>query len=205
MAQGCWSVVTVCATSYSWTTGPHWGAMESPRTAAGTEGPATPTTALCTGPRAFSCLLSYIWTEPDVCTQCVVVDKKADVGASCQQTNSHARSFRLTARPDEHATDAKHVELIGAIQALGRPLLQHGLDLFKQSYNIHHVRPSRGSEGGKPVDLWNKCSSAPRLHLDCTSPASVLHLACISQYLVCISNISTASRLDLAVSASPCI
>ena len=167
--------------------------------------PCSLSTAPCTGPRAFSCLLSYIWTEPDVCTQCVVVDKKADVGASCQQTNSHARSFRLTARPDEHATDAKHVELIGAIQALGRPLLQHGLDLFKQSYNIHHVRPSRGSEGGKPVDLWNKCSSAPRMHLDCTSPAYVLHLACILQYLVCISNISTASRLDLAVSSSPCI
>ena len=51
---------------------------------------------------------------------------------------------------------------IGAIQAFGRPLLQHRLDLFKQSYNIHHVRPSRGSEGGKPVDLWNKCSSAPQ-------------------------------------------
>ena len=101
--------------------------------------------------------------------------------------------------------DVDNQHHIGAIQALGRPLLQHGLDLFKQSYNIHHVRPSRGSEGGKPVDLWNKCSSAPRLHLDCTSPASVLHLACISQYLVCISNISTASRLDLAVSASPCI
>ena len=27
MAQGCWSVVSVCATSYSWTTGSHWGAM----------------------------------------------------------------------------------------------------------------------------------------------------------------------------------
>ena len=39
----CWSVGLVCATSYSWTTGPHWGDMESPRTAAGTEGPATPT------------------------------------------------------------------------------------------------------------------------------------------------------------------
>ena len=74
--------------------------------------PCSLSTALCTGPRAFSCLLSYIWTEPDVCTQCVVVDKKADVGASCQQTNSHARSFRLTARPDEHAPDAKHVELM---------------------------------------------------------------------------------------------
>ena len=32
MAQGCWSVVPVCATSYSWTTGPHRGAMESPQT-----------------------------------------------------------------------------------------------------------------------------------------------------------------------------
>ena len=46
MAQGCWSVVFVCATSYSWTTGPHWGAMESPRTAAGTESPATPMVAV---------------------------------------------------------------------------------------------------------------------------------------------------------------
>jgi len=43
MAQGCWSVGSVCATSYSWTTGPHWGAMESPQTAAGTRDPATPT------------------------------------------------------------------------------------------------------------------------------------------------------------------
>ena len=34
MAQGCWSVVPVCATSYSGRTGPHWGSMESPRTAA---------------------------------------------------------------------------------------------------------------------------------------------------------------------------
>ena len=42
MAQGCWSVVPVCATSYSWTTGPHRGAMESPQTAAGTRDPATP-------------------------------------------------------------------------------------------------------------------------------------------------------------------
>ena len=42
MAQDCWSVVSVCATSYSWTTGPHQGAMESPQTAAGTRDPATP-------------------------------------------------------------------------------------------------------------------------------------------------------------------
>ena len=42
MAQGCWLVVAVCATSYSWTTGPHRGAMESPQTAAGTRDPATP-------------------------------------------------------------------------------------------------------------------------------------------------------------------
>ena len=42
MAQGCWSVVPVCATSYSWKTGPHWGSMESPQTAAGTRDPATP-------------------------------------------------------------------------------------------------------------------------------------------------------------------
>ena len=46
MAQGCWSVVSVCATSYSWTTGPHWGAMESPQTAAGTRDPATPMVAV---------------------------------------------------------------------------------------------------------------------------------------------------------------
>ena len=45
MAQGCWSVVPVCATSYSWKTGPHWGSMESPQTAAGTRDPATPSTA----------------------------------------------------------------------------------------------------------------------------------------------------------------
>ena len=41
MAQDCWSVGSVCATSYSWTTGPHRGAMESPQTAAGTRDPAT--------------------------------------------------------------------------------------------------------------------------------------------------------------------
>ena len=41
MVQGCWSVVPVCATSYSWKTGPHWGTMESPQTAAGTREPAT--------------------------------------------------------------------------------------------------------------------------------------------------------------------
>ena len=46
MAQGCWSVVSVCATSYSWTTGSHWGAMESPQTAAGTRDPATPMVAV---------------------------------------------------------------------------------------------------------------------------------------------------------------
>ena len=46
MAQGCWSVVPVCATSYSWKTGPHWGSMESPQTAAGTRGPATPMVAV---------------------------------------------------------------------------------------------------------------------------------------------------------------
>ena len=46
MAQGCWSVGSVCATSYSWTTGPHWGAMESPQTAAGTRDPATPMVAV---------------------------------------------------------------------------------------------------------------------------------------------------------------
>ena len=46
MAQGCWSVVFVCATSYSWTTGPHWGAMESPQTAAGTRDPAAPMVAV---------------------------------------------------------------------------------------------------------------------------------------------------------------
>ena len=46
MAQGCSSVVLVCATSYSWTTGPHWGAMESPQTAAGTREPATPMVAV---------------------------------------------------------------------------------------------------------------------------------------------------------------
>ena len=46
MAQGCWSVVSVCATSYSWTTGPHRGAMESPQTAAGTRDPATPMVAV---------------------------------------------------------------------------------------------------------------------------------------------------------------
>ena len=46
MAQGCWSVVPVCATSYSWTTGPHRGAMESPQTAAGTRDPATPMVAV---------------------------------------------------------------------------------------------------------------------------------------------------------------
>ena len=46
MAQGCWSVVAVCATSYSWTTGPHRGAMESPQTAAGTRDPATPMVAV---------------------------------------------------------------------------------------------------------------------------------------------------------------
>ena len=46
MAQGCWSVVYLCATSYSWTTGPHWGAMESPQTAAGTRDPAAPMVAV---------------------------------------------------------------------------------------------------------------------------------------------------------------
>ena len=46
MAQGCWSVGSVCATSYSWTTGPHRGAMESPQTAAGTRDPATPMVAV---------------------------------------------------------------------------------------------------------------------------------------------------------------
>ena len=46
MAQGCWSVDPVCATSYSWTTGPHRGAMESPQTAAGTRDPATPMVAV---------------------------------------------------------------------------------------------------------------------------------------------------------------
>ena len=51
MAQDCWSVVAVCATSYSWTTGPHRGAMESPQTAAGTRDPATPISG-CAGPGA---------------------------------------------------------------------------------------------------------------------------------------------------------
>ena len=46
MVQGCWSVVPVCATSYSWKTGPHWGTMESPQTAAGTREPATPMVAV---------------------------------------------------------------------------------------------------------------------------------------------------------------
>ena len=46
MAQGCWSVVPVCATSYSWKTGPHWGTMESPQTAAGTRDSATPMVAV---------------------------------------------------------------------------------------------------------------------------------------------------------------
>ena len=46
MAQGCWSVVPVCAISYSWKTGPHWGTMESPQTAAGTRDPAAPMVAV---------------------------------------------------------------------------------------------------------------------------------------------------------------
>ena len=44
MAQDCWSVGLVCATRYSWTTGPHWEAMEPSQTVAETEGSTTPNT-----------------------------------------------------------------------------------------------------------------------------------------------------------------
>ena len=51
--------------------------------------------------------------------------------------------------------DIGNVHHIGAIQSLLKPVMQHALDMLKDTYNSHYVRSSRG-HGGRPNQLWHQ-------------------------------------------------
>ena len=44
---------------------------------------------------------------------------------------------------------------IGVVQSLLKPVMQHALDMLKDTYNSHYVRSSRG-HGGRPNQLWHQ-------------------------------------------------
>ena len=51
--------------------------------------------------------------------------------------------------------DVGNVNHIGAVQSLLKPVMQHALDMLKNTYNSHYVRSSRG-HGGRPNQLWHQ-------------------------------------------------
>jgi hypothetical protein len=51
--------------------------------------------------------------------------------------------------------DVGNVHHIGAVQSLLKPVMQHALDMLKDTYNSHYVRSSRG-HGGRPNQLWHQ-------------------------------------------------
>ena len=51
--------------------------------------------------------------------------------------------------------DIGNVHHIGAVQTLLKPIIQHGLDMLKDTYNKHYVRSSR-RHGGRPLILWQQ-------------------------------------------------